>query len=50
MARNPHPTTDFWVIDGILIGFGMKSRLPIDNPGVWLGPGAGWAFIIPNRA
>ena len=28
--RNPLPTTDFWVIDGILIGFGMKSRLPRD--------------------
>ena len=29
-------------------GFGLKSRLPIDNPGVWLDSGAGRAFFIPN--
>jgi hypothetical protein len=30
--------------------FGLKSRLPIDNPGAWLDSGAGWAFIVPNTA
>ena len=30
-------------------GLGMKSRLSIDNPGVWLDSGLGSAFIVPNK-
>lgn len=29
LSRNPLPTNDFWVIDRILIGFGLKSRLRV---------------------
>jgi len=45
---NPHPTSDFQVIDIATSGLGLKSRLPIDNPGVWLGSGVGRAFTVPN--
>ncbi len=30
------------------LGFGLKSRLPIGNFGVWSNSGAGRAFFIPN--
>jgi hypothetical protein len=34
------------LIDSAARGLGMISRLPIDDPGVWLGSGVGWAFRI----
>ena len=46
--RNSHPTRDFQLNDIAGSGLGLGSRLPIDNPGVWLGSGVGWAFPIPN--
>jgi hypothetical protein len=41
---------DIPVIDCVAIGLGMKSRLHIDNPGVGLDSGAGWAFFRQNSA
>jgi hypothetical protein len=45
---SPYSISDFRVIDCIAIGLGMKSRLPIDNPGAWLGSGVGRAFHRHN--
>jgi hypothetical protein len=39
LAINPLPTSDFQMIDIAGSGLGMKSRLPIDDHGVWLDTG-----------
>jgi hypothetical protein len=49
-VKNPHPTSDFQVIDIATSGLGLKSQLAIENPGVWLGSGVGWAFHRHNLA
>jgi hypothetical protein len=50
LLLSPYPINDFHLIECVAIGLGMKSRLPIDDPGVWLASGAGWAFLVLNQA
>jgi hypothetical protein len=44
-VKNPHPTSDFQVIDIATSGLGLKSRLHVDYPGAWLVFGVGRAFV-----
>jgi hypothetical protein len=46
LLLSPYAISDFQPIECVAIGLGMKSRLPIGNPGIWLDSGAGWGFQI----